>query len=148
VLQNPAFTSTHSSSFSSSSSSSSHSSLSYSSSHSLLLSSSCHLMSLLITLKTFILESLQDKIIDSSKSLFEVLQWTEIDDVYLGDLPWFMGTATTTITTAISQDYNSSSSSGGMHDLGRGYRGFPRDILMAEAVAVYEMLSTTGGPVS
>lgn len=95
MLLNPAFTGTPSSSSSSSSS---------------------HLTSLLITLKTFICESLQDKVISSSQSLYEVLQWTEIDDVYLGNLEWFMGG-------------------------GEGkQRGFPQRVLVEEAVAVYEML--------
>mgnify|MGYP003385874999 CR=1 FL=1 len=97
MLQNPAFTGTASCASSASSSS--------------------HLTSFLLTLKTFICESLQDKVISSSQSLFEVLQWTEIDDVYLGDLEWFMGT-------------------GGEG----GLRGFPQGVLVEEAVAVFEML--------
>jgi len=75
---------------------------------------SSHLTSFLLTLKTFICESLQDKVIASSQTLFEVLQWTEIDDVYLGDLDWFMGSG--------------------------DVRGFPQGLLVEEAVATYEYL--------
>lgn len=75
---------------------------------------SSHLTSFLLTLKTFICESLQDKVIASSQTLFEVLQWTEIDDVYLGDLEWFMGS--------------------------NEVRGFPQGLLVEEAVATYEYL--------
>jgi hypothetical protein len=80
---------------------------------------SSHLTDFLLTLKTFICESLQDKVISAKQSLFEVLQWTEIDDVYLGDLEWFMGA---------TGEY--------------ACRGFPQDVLVEEAVAVYEMLHT------
>lgn len=75
---------------------------------------SSNLTSFLLTLKTFICESLQDKVIATNQSLFEVMQWTEIDDVYLGDLEWFMGSG--------------------------DIRGFPQSVLVEEAVATYEFL--------
>ena len=77
---------------------------------------SSHLTSFLLALRTFICESLQDKVISTEVALFEVMQWREIDDVYLGDLEWFMGSPVS------------------------GARGFPQNVRVEEAVAVYEML--------
>jgi hypothetical protein len=89
------------------------------------------LTTLLLALKTFICESLQDKVIAPSVSLLEVLQWREVEDEYLGDLDWFMGTG---------QGRGQGQGGGGEGGGGGGGRGFPQTVLVEEAVAVYEML--------
>lgn len=89
------------------------------------------LPSLLQTLKRFITESLQDKVISTSQPLREVLRWAEVDDEYLGDLEWFIGSAA---RPSLDLDFSIGNKH---HD---ELRGFPADVLVEEAVAVYEML--------
>ena len=70
--------------------------------------------SFLQTFKIFVAEKLQENYISPQESLFAVLQWTELDSSYLGDSDWFSGSLRSA--------------------------GFPKSVLVEEAVAAYEML--------